>query len=210
MTDTTRRRVIEPATRLDLAPFLIDIHYAGRWPSVSKSFKLVVDGVIEGVVCYGTPPSSALRSGVCGTEYSGYVVELNRLCLKGNHKNDASWLVSRSLQMLGDAVVVSFADVSQGHIGYVYQACNFIYTGLSAKRTDWNVVGKEGKHGITIADEFRGRAGRASLMREKYGESFTLVDRPRKHRYVKFVGCRSFIKSATVSLRYPQASYPKG
>ena len=29
-------------------------------------------------------------------------------------------------------IVVSYADTSKGHVGYVYQATNFIYTGMSA------------------------------------------------------------------------------
>lgn len=198
-----------PASRMDLAPFLIGIHYACRFPSVSKAWKLVVDGRIEGVVCYGRPPSSTLRSGVCGSDMADSVWELNRLCLRENSRNDASWLVSRSLRMMGSAVIVSFADNSVGHVGYVYQACNFLYTGLSAKRTDWQVDGREGVHGITIADEFRGRDGRAALMREKYGDAFKLVDRPRKHRYVYICGTHRFKRDARAALLYPVQEYPK-
>lgn len=168
-----------------------------------------VNGVIEGVVTYGRPPSSPLRCGVAGKDFSEYVWELNRLCLRDNHKNDASWLVSRSLRLMGDAIIVSFADASQGHVGYVYQACGFTYTGLSAKRTDWVVKGMEHKHGITIADEFRGVSGRADLMRQKYGDDFILVDRPRKHRYIKVVGSRAFVKKAGREIRYSSQAYPK-
>ena len=39
------------------------------------------------------------------------------------------------------------------HIGTVYQATNWIYTGLSAKRTDWVIEGID-KHGQTIADKY--------------------------------------------------------
>lgn len=204
-----RVREILPATRLDIAPFIMGIHYAKRWPSISKSWKLVVDGVIEGIVCYGRPSSSTLRTGVCGCEFQVNVWELNRLCLKSNVKNDASWLVAHSLKLMGDSVIVSYADTSAGHIGYVYQACGFTYTGLSAKRTDWHVSGMEGKHGQTISDEFRGKSGRSLLMREKYGDLFSLVDRSRKHRYVKIIGCRKFKKVAMAALRYPEQPYPK-
>jgi hypothetical protein len=71
-------------------------------------------------------------------------LELNRLCLKSNAKNDASFLVSASIRLLataGNFICISFADTEQGHSGYVYQACNFTYHGLSAKRTDWKVRG---------------------------------------------------------------------
>jgi len=201
---------VAPVSRSDTKPFILDIHYAKRFPSVSKSFGLFRDGQLEGIVTYGTPPSDPLRRGVCGPSLKEHVIELNRLVLVNNYKNDASKLVGRSLKMLeGDFIVVSYADTSQNHVGLVYQATNFLYCGLSAKRTDWVVEGKEQLHGQTIADEFRGYPNRASLMREKYGDRFYLKDRPRKHRYVTFVGSRKFKDSSRKSLRYPVKPYPK-
>lgn len=191
-------------------PFILGIHYAGRMPSVSYAFGLYHDDVLEGVVTFGTPPSSTLRTGVCGTEYADRVLELNRLCLRSNRPNDASYLVGRALRMLDrDAIVISFADTDQKHVGFVYQATNFLYCGLSAKRTDWKVRGREHLHGQTVADEFRGQPNRAALMRAKYGDDFYLQPRSRKHRYVTFIGDRRFVRDARAALRYPVASYPK-
>lgn len=189
---------------------LLNVHYAKRIPSISHAFGLFENGELVGCVTYGTPSSSPLRSGVCGPEYSSMVVELNRLCLISNKKNQASTLVGRSLRMIpSPAVVVSFADKAQGHLGYVYQATNFTYCGLSAKRTDWAIKGSEGVHGQTIADQFRGMENRAELMRGKYGDDFYLKERSRKHRYVYFCGSKSWKKSAISNLRYPVESYPK-
>jgi hypothetical protein len=191
------------------APFILDIHYAKRWPSVSHAFGLYYGSRLAGVVTYGTPPSAPLRRGVCGDQYKGFVLELNRLCLKENLYNEASYLVSNSLKFLPDSIVISFADTSVDHIGYVYQACNFIYCGLSAKRTDWKIRGKEHLHGQTIADEFRGTENRADAMRKKYGDRFYLSPRPRKHRYVIFTGSKRFKREALASLKYKQEPYPK-
>lgn len=145
-------------------PFVIGIHYAHRWPSISYSFGLFDGDELIGVVTYGTPPSAPLRRGIAGDDLKDKVLELNRLCLKYNRKNEASFLVSRSLKMLPESIVISFADTSQGHCGIVYQACNFSYHGLSAKRTDWKAKGKEHLHGQSIADEFRGVKNRAQAM----------------------------------------------
>ena len=200
------KRVSREATK----PFLIDIHYAKRMPSISEAFGLFVNDGLEGVVTFGTPPSAPLRSGICGSEYIPNVIELNRLCLKSNTKRHASMLVGRSLRLIGkDRVVISFADTSQGHSGIVYQACNFLYCGLSAKRTDWTIKGKEHLHGQTIADEFRGLPNRAQAMRDKYGDDFYLKPRPRKHRYVYFVGSRKFKREAMLNLKYSVQPYPK-
>jgi hypothetical protein len=163
-----------------------------------------------GVVTYGTPVSSSLRIGVCGEKWSDKVLELNRLCCEST-KNVASMLVGRSLSMLPKpSVIVSYADTEQGHIGYVYQATNFIYTGLSAKRTDWKIKGMENLHGATIADMSRGKENRAAFMREKFGDDFFLKDRPRKHRYVFFIGSNKERKEMLKDLQYQVEPYPKG
>ena len=202
---------VERISREATKPFLLGIHYAGRMCSISQAFGLFRDGGLEGVVTYGTPPSSTLRRGIAGDDYIKNVVELNRLCLKSNIKGDASFLVSHSLRMLqGDLIVVSFADTSMGHTGIVYQASNFSYHGLSAKRTDWAVRGKEHLHGQTIADEFRGCEGkRSDIMRQKYGDDFYLKPRPRKHRYVRVIGSRKFVKNANKAIKYIRCPYPK-
>lgn len=203
---------VRPVSRNECAPFVLGIHYAKRWPSISYRFGLFVDGRIEGVVTFGTPSSAPLRSGIAGHEYAGNVLELNRLCLKSNQKNHASMLVSAALRQMakiGDWLIVSFADTEQGHSGIVYQACNFGYYGLSAKRTDWKVRGLEHLHGQTIADEFRGAANRAQAMRDKYGDDFYLKPRPRKHRYIIAIGNKRFRKAATAAIKYKSEPYPK-
>jgi len=201
---------VRSISRLDCAHFVLERHYAKRWPSISYAFGLYIDGVLSGVVTYGTPSSAPLKRGIAGDDYKSNVIELNRLCLLNNGKNEASFLVAKSLKMLeGNKIVVSFADISQGHIGIVYQACNFLYSGLSAKRTDWKVKGKEHLHGQTIADEFRGVKNRSQAMRDKYGDDFYLEPRPRKHRYLYFLGSRAFKRSARGALKYKLSAYPK-
>ena len=104
---------------------------------------------------------------------------------------------------------MSFADTSQEHLGIVYQATNFIYTGLSAKRTDWKVKGKEHLHSQTLIDEFRGQPNRSKLIREKYGDDFYVADRPRKHRYIFITGSKTYKKKVLRNLKYPIHNYPK-
>jgi hypothetical protein len=201
---------VKQISRAQCEPFIIGIHYAHRWPSVRYAYGLFDDSELVGVVTYGTPPSAPLRRGIAGDNHISNVIELNRLCLKYNRKNEASYLVGNSIKLLPKPkIIVSFADTSQGHYGYVYQACNFLYCGLSAKRTDWKVKGMEHKHGQTIADEFRGVTNRAQAMRDKYGDRFYLQDRPRKHRYIYIHGSKSFKRLALSSLRYKIEKYPK-
>jgi len=201
---------VHQITFRDAEPWLLKKHYAKRIPPVSYAFGAFFDKSLIGIVTYGTPVSSSLREGVCGKEYADYVIELNRLCCEST-KNLAGFLISNSLKLIPrPKIVVSFADTAQGHVGYVYQATNFVYTGLSAKRTDWKIKGEEHLHGATIADKFRGVENRAQALRDKYGDDFYLEDRPRKHRYIYFIGTKKDKKKMKQSLKYQIEEYPKG
>lgn len=165
-----------------------------RMPLIMYAFGLYSENNLIGVISYGAPASPHLARGLCGEEHALDVLELNRLCLETNEKNMASILVSRSMKLLpSPKIIVSYADTKIGHIGYVYQATNFLYTGLSAKRKD--PVGFDtsggGKHS-------RGHWGK------------DLVDRPRKHRYVSFVGNKKQKKDLRSKLKYKVEPYPKG
>lgn len=192
-------------------PWLLQRHYAKRMCPISYAFAAWYGSNMIGVVTYGTPLSSTLRSGVCGKDWADKVLELNRLCCENTH-NIASLLVGRSLRLLPrPSVIVSYADTGHGHIGYVYQATNFIYTGLSAAFKDPMVKGLEHKHHTTIGDEGRGHASRVTFLREKYGEeNVYYINRARKHRYVFFCGNKTQVKQMKSDLMYDQQPYPKG
>jgi hypothetical protein len=186
--------------------WLLEKHYAKRIPQIMHAFGLYVDGVLKGVVTYGIPASPALCMGICGKEYSDKVLELNRLCLMENNKNESSFLVSNSIKLLPKpTIVVSYADTSQGHVGYVYQATNFLYTGLSANRVDWTIKGMEHKHSKTISDGMT-----LESIKEKYGDDFYYTERSRKHRYIFFHGSKTDKKIMKKLLKYNIEPYPKG
>lgn len=179
-------------------------HYLHRKCPCSIAFGLFLNDEIKGVICYGTPSSSTLRSGIAGKDNSFNVIELTRLWVCDSvPKNGESFLIGNTLKMCGKEIVVSYAEINQGHRGVVYQATNWLYTGLSAKRTNWTIQGID-KHCQTIADKHS-----AKEIREIYGDRFSLVDRPRKHRYV-FINANKYRKKELLKqIKYPIMSYPK-
>jgi hypothetical protein len=199
-----------PIKSAEAEPWLLQKHYAKRMCPISFAFGAYKDNQLVGVVTYGVPASSMVRRGLCGKQWEENVIELNRLCCN-TEKNLASTLVGRSLQMLPKPlIVVSYADTEQGHVGYIYQATNFLYTGLSAKKKDWAIKGMEHLHGATVVDMSRGQENRVEFMREKFGDDFYLKDRAQKHRYVFFVGNRNQKKAMLSDLMYETEPYPKG
>ena len=177
--------------------FLLFIHYARRMPCVQYAFGLF-DGdypVPIGVVTYGQPASPWLCKGVAGEENRKNVLELNRLCLypEYNGGNYASFLVSKSLKMLPhNTYVVSYADWGGWHhVGYVYQATNWLYTGLTKPRTDKYSECGHSRH--YSKDETRRQ------------------ERTAKHRYIYLVGDKREVKAMRKQLLYEVIpEYPKG
>lgn len=190
---------------------LLNVHYAKRIPPMSYAFGLFLDDELKGVVTYGMPASPALCKGVCGEEWKRNVLELNRLCLVDNQKNEASRLVGASLKLLPEkTVVVSYADSAQKHTGFIYQATNFLYTGMTVKRTEWAIRGLEHMHTKAISNTVR-NAGKPPLeaLKEMYGDRFYYRDRSQKHRYIFMVGNKKHKKEMLKALKYPVLPYPK-
>lgn len=183
-------------------------HYLHRKCPVSQAFGLVDkrDRRVVGVVTYGVSPSSTLLKGICGPEEMYNVYELNRLWVEDSvPKNGESYLVGNTIKLLDREIIVSFADTSQGHVGYIYQASNFIYTGLSAKFKDPKVKGRENQHHATYANGLTNQQ-----VIDKFGaDNVYFVERPRKHRYIFFNCSKTRRKELLKKLRYKVIEYPK-
>jgi hypothetical protein len=120
-------------------------HYSRTLPAG----KLVKFGVWEdkkfiGVVLYarGASPHLGTAIGADQTEFC----ELVRVALT-SHKAPVSQIVAESLKKLkvlnpGLRVVFSFADPKEGHKGGIYQAGNWIYTGISNPVTEYFIDGR--------------------------------------------------------------------
>lgn len=183
-------------------------HYSGRCPGIKYFFGLSNHiGDLVGAVVYSQPASYTLCRGVCGPLFSDVVIELSRLVITTDERNAASFLIGRSLSALPDHVVVSYADSNEhvGHIGYVYQATNWLYTGQGSAEPIW----VHPTTGEIISYTRRHIDDKATA----YGLSWTDLiqkDGVGKHRYVYFTGRRKFRKLARRFLSYRILPYPKG
>ena len=190
--------------------WILNKHYAKRVPSISYAFGLFdINNILQGVITYGSPVSSTLRN-LWDNKFK--LIELNRLVINdGLEKNVLSFLISQSFNFLPKPLVlVSYADSSQNHNGYVYQATNWIYTGLSIPFKDIAVIGLENKHHSTIEDLVRGKENKIEALRKLFGDRLYYINRPQKHRYFYFIGNKTQIKAMTKMLPYKIKSYPKG
>ena len=196
----------------DCKEWFLKKHYLKRLPSISFCFGLYNFDNQIGVCSFGNAIPITMKRSICGIEYEHLVYELNRLIVNDGHdKNLTSYFVSQCLKKLPKPmIVVSYADKSQGHNGYIYQATNFKYLGLSHTQKDWKIKGMEDKHSRTLMDEFAFTENRIELLKQKYGDLLYQVQREPKHRYVYFLGSKTQIQKFVKALRYDIQPYPKG
>ena len=179
--------------------WLLNKHYAKRIPSISYAFGLLKDRELLGVCTFGSPPSNALCIGICGKRYKSQVIELNRLCINDISVNNiTSYFLCHCLKLIPKPrIIVSYADTSQNHHGYIYQATNWIYTGLSAKRTERYDPNNPNKHSKTVTETMN-------------YDDLSVRERPQKHRYIMFLGNKTQKKNMLKNLKYEKKPYPKG
>lgn len=183
-------------TAKEAIDFLLPKHYSGRTPQVSYAFGWIIDEKLVAVCTFGKPASPFLCRGICGEEYSSNVYELNRLCRIDECNLQLSSFVSACLRRLRiyHLIIVSYSDTAMNHHGYIYQACNFLYTGMTKERTDKYTEGN--KHCRHYSNDNQGKYRKV---------------RSAKHRYVYFCTYDKREKEQWKSaLNYPILSYPKG
>lgn len=176
-------------------PFIMNIHYARRMPCVQFAFGLYENDELIAVITYGQPASPSLCKGIAGEVNRKHVLELNRLVIlpQYNGGNYGSYLVANTLKMLPNRTfVVSYADWGGWHhVGYIYQATNWLYTGMTKPRTDKY---SESGHSRHYAENESRRQMRTA-----------------KHRYVYLVGNKRDKREMSKELNYPVITeYPKG
>jgi hypothetical protein len=200
---------IKEISSQEATKMVVENHYLHRRASTMFAYGLFDGEEMIGCVIYGKPASNSLCVGVCGPDESNQVLELTRLWIAdGTPKNTESYLIGRSLRLLPEEkdIVVSYAEIDAGHIGVVYQATNWIYTGMSDRHVEWRLDGKSGSHSRHIFDQHGGVNG----AKEFYGERLERHERPRKHRYVYFnTKSKSRKQELMAKLRYKVQPYPK-
>jgi len=176
--------------------FLLPRHYSGRVPVISYAFGCFENNKLQAVCTFGIPASPYLCKGVAGEKWKSNVLELNRLCREKYYNKPLSQFVSWCLRQLKkyNLIIVSYSDTAMNHHGYIYQACNFYYTGITKRRTDKYTEG--GKHARHYSNDNQG--------------SYRVV-RSAKYRYIYICANKKIKREILSDLKYPIIKeYPKG
>jgi hypothetical protein len=136
-------------------------HYAHQQCQITYAWGIQVNGKWLGVLTMGKMYATEANEGVCGKKRACDVLELNRVWLHDSlpqftESKFIGWCLRQVRKKNPNAILVSYADTSTestnlagkkepkvSHIGVVYQATNWIYTGLTGtgKQKDKTIKG---------------------------------------------------------------------
>lgn len=193
-------------------------HYLHRECPCTSAYGLFNDNDrMVGVIIYGCPASMTLKMGICGKDEADHVIELKRLFVEDGVDNfPESLLIGQSLKLMRKDypdldIIVSYADMEYDHVGTVYQATNWIYTGLSAMRMDYyDTENDDDLDHFTISDKILSTYGTIAKAREILGDRLQMRPRGLKHRYIFFNTKSKKRKEYLQSeLKYSVLPYPK-
>jgi hypothetical protein len=189
----------------DVNQFCRRWHYAQHGGSAMWSYGIWDGPTLAGVVSYNMPSREA-AAWPFGDEYATTVHHMGRLvCAETAPRNTESRLIAASLKLFKQHVpystaVLTYAATGVGHIGYVYQATNALYTGRtppSAYYVDETGRRRSTKQGVGLP-----RA-------DAEARGWSVGRDPGKHRYLYLLGDRGERRRMRQLLRHPVLPYPK-
>ena len=129
--------------------FMEQHHYTHTCPKCTIAYGVFNGELLECVVVYGQPSGKYLAKSIWEGGNEQECLELLRLfSFDRCPKNIESWSISHSIKMLRQdmpqiKVLVSYADNSAGHIGYIYQASSWLYVGQGSKEKRYLSMAKD-------------------------------------------------------------------
>lgn len=203
----------KPVSYQTVKPILLDYHYLHRNCQTVLNVGMYVDNILAGCCCFGTTVGSVSDS-ICGNEFRHNVLDLNRLYIYDwAGRNSESWLIGQAFKWLRELhperfILISYASIADGHIGTVYQATNWYYTGKSSVGLKFTILGQE-----LTARAVMARFGTVSTpkLKEKLGDSNVIEGRTTpKNRYIYFLGSKLQKRKMKKLLKLQILPYPKG
>ncbi len=212
--------IVQPILKDEYAGWILKKHYAHRMPSVMFAYGIYKNKNLEGVCLFGMPPCQLNYGSGLFKKYRVNTYELTRLVTNENHeRNMTSFFVSKCLKALpSPSCIISFADPNNHHHGYIYQATNWIYTGVSqkgGKDKQWILEDRE-YHAKTITIKWMKEIGmeyddtlNMKLNWQNNG-GIVVENTLQKFRYLYFNGNKKQRKLMVNELLLPILPYPKG
>jgi DNA polymerase len=185
---------------------IVNNHYSGCMPPFQLALGFYIKEKINCVIVFGPSATPNMVKSLPSPKYW----ELTRLfSFDWGGKNIESICISKALKYIEQNydknVIISFADPSEGHAGYIYQATNWLYCGQS-QSDKWYFVDGKKIHPRSMVAKYGTRSEK--LLKDK-GIVFECRKLAGKHRYVYFLGSKGNKRKLRKKLKYDVLPYPK-
>ena len=184
---------------------LVREHYLHSLPGGTRlAFGVLQDGRLLGALTLGAGPTNAHR--LVEDAAPEHCAVLTRLWLSDQlARNSESWVLGVVIRALKKHTelkfLVTYADPAQGHVGTIYQATGWLYTGLSQAMPLYGFGDGHPRHSRSLSHAFRNRSAEHFA---RHGVQVKLVPQTARHRYIRFLD-----RSCQDRLRVPVLPYPK-
>lgn len=188
---------------------ILDYEWIGTMPlprSCRYMFGIYFEGVLGGALVYVEPSTRQFL-----VDYPRKVVQLNRgATAHWTPRNTASRMIGQSVRHLrreGVIAIIAYCTPEAGEIGEIYQACNFMYTGMTAPSTSY-YLDNHWVSARTLADKIKWARTRSEAWQVKFA---TLPSRQLggKFRYVLPIGTKKENAEFVAHFKYQSLPYPK-
>jgi hypothetical protein len=176
---------------------------------VIPASKLVKIGAWEGdrfigVVIFsrGASPNICKPYGMTTTE----VIELTSVALREHHAT-VTQILAKATSLLkqtspGLKLIVSYADIRQGHVGVIYQASNWIYEGKTVP-AGYFVINGVRRHGRSVGQFYK--TSSIEWLKENIDPNARIVYDSGKHKYLMPLDKETRKRIAKLSQLYPKS-----
>jgi hypothetical protein len=194
-----------PISRVDAKTLIVRNHYSHTLPGGTKmSFGVILNGRLLGVMTFGVGPFYGYKL-VDGATPDD-VVTLTRLWLSDElPRNSESKVLGTALRSLkrdtSIKFVLAYSDPAVGHLGIIYQATNWLYTGLSTATPLYDIGDGILHHSRSLAHQLGSHSIRYLTLQ---GINARIIPQQAKHRYIYFLK-----ESWRSRLAVPVLPYPK-
>jgi hypothetical protein len=177
-----------PISRVDAKTLIVRNHYSHTLPGGTKmSFGVILNGRLLGVMTFGVGPFYGYK--LVNNATPDDVVTLTRLWLSDElPRNSESKVLGIALRSLKRDTslkfVIAYSDPAFGHFGTIYQATNWLYTGLSSATPLYDIGDGMLHHSRSLAHELGSHSIRYLTSQ---GINARIVPQQAKHRYIYFL-----------------------
>ena len=196
---------VRPIIHAAAKRLLVQNHYLHSFPGGTKlSFGIFYQSFLMGAITLGVGPF--LGYGLVDRATPEDCITLTRLWLADdlprNSESHVIGILSRSLQKETSLkFVLAYSDPAAGHLGIIYQATNWLYTGLSSATPLYDIGDGILHHSRSLA---HGLGTHSIRYLASQGISVKTVPQMAKHRYIYFLD-----QAWRSRLMVPVLPYPK-